>query len=202
LLPRGLVPPCLQQLLWLQEAHTTTQVDPKTSAALWAPDNSSLPALLPHRTLSLLLSASSPLPHMQMIPRLHALLLCWCYVASLPTEHRGPALTTKLSCRRAPAAPSKSGNPALSLSGNLSFCGCQETYFAKAQKGPVLPTVTDHRRVPTSLLKTKNARFPTTGKESCNILLSEWHQKACLLRCIEAQSSPLCLQDSRKNKPF
>jgi hypothetical protein len=36
LLPEGLVPLCLQQLLWLLEAHTTVQVDPRASAALWA----------------------------------------------------------------------------------------------------------------------------------------------------------------------
>jgi hypothetical protein len=41
-----LVPLCLQQLPWVLEAHSPTQVDPRVSTALWAPDNSSLLALL------------------------------------------------------------------------------------------------------------------------------------------------------------
>jgi hypothetical protein len=40
---------CLQQLLWLLEAHTQMKADPRASAALWTPDNSSPLALLPHR---------------------------------------------------------------------------------------------------------------------------------------------------------
>jgi hypothetical protein len=62
-LPEGLVPLCLQQLSWLLEVHTQKQIDPKASAALWTPDDSSLLALLPVcTTLNLLLSARSLLP--------------------------------------------------------------------------------------------------------------------------------------------
>jgi hypothetical protein len=58
-LSEGFVFLWLQQLLWLFEAstwqagprtpsaHAPTQVDPRASVALWAPDNSSPPALLP-----------------------------------------------------------------------------------------------------------------------------------------------------------
>jgi hypothetical protein len=47
-MPTGFVLLCLQQLLWLLEVHALVQVDPRDSAALWAPDDSSLLALLPH----------------------------------------------------------------------------------------------------------------------------------------------------------
>jgi hypothetical protein len=43
-----------------------------------------------------------------MKPRLQILLFCWCWEVSLPTEHRGPAQTTKAFHGRAPTAPSKS----------------------------------------------------------------------------------------------
>jgi hypothetical protein len=49
LLPAGLGASSLQQLPWLLETHTPTQVDPMASAALWTPDDSSLLALLPPR---------------------------------------------------------------------------------------------------------------------------------------------------------
>jgi hypothetical protein len=88
--------------------------------------------------------------------------------SSLPTEHRGSVINTKFSHGRAPTALSKSENPALPLTGYLSFCGCQETCFPKAQKHPVLPTVPDHRRAPTSPLKTKNATFPIEGRKAVN----------------------------------
>jgi hypothetical protein len=90
-------------------------------------------------TLNLLLSSSSPLSHTQVNSRFQALLFCWYQEVSLPTEHRCPVLTTKLSYGKAPAASSKSGNPALPLSGNLPFCGYQDSYFPKAQKVPALP---------------------------------------------------------------
>jgi hypothetical protein len=117
-------------------------------------------------TLNLLFSAKSPLPHMQVNPRLHTLLFCWFQEASLSTGQSGSVLTTKASCWRAPTALWKRGNPVLPLSGKLPFCGCQETWFPKAQKSSVFPTVPNHRRAPASLLKTKNARFATEeGKE-------------------------------------
>jgi hypothetical protein len=48
LLSRSLGSLCLQQLPWLLESHAPTQVDPRVSAALWAPYDSSLPNLLLH----------------------------------------------------------------------------------------------------------------------------------------------------------
>jgi hypothetical protein len=120
----------------------------------------------PMGTLNFLLSARSLLPHMQMNFRLHALLFCWHQEASLPTEYRGPVLTTKPSHGRAPTALSNSKNPAPPLSGNLPFCGCQETCLPKAQKDPALPTVPNHRRALTSPLKTKNATFPIVGRKA------------------------------------
>jgi hypothetical protein len=115
-------------------------------------------------TLNLLLSASSPLPYTQVKLRLHALLFWWCQEASFPTEHRGPALTSKPSCGRALTVPPESGNPALPLSGNLPFCGCQETCFPKAQKGPVLLTVPNHGRAHFSIKEQKH-RFPIEGRK-------------------------------------
>jgi hypothetical protein len=144
-LPTGFIFPWLQQLLWLLGACASAQVDPKASAALQAPDNLSLLALLPHRHLNLLLSARSLPPHRQVKLRLYAFLFCWCQEASLPTEHWGPAFTNKPSHGRISATPSKRRNPASPLSGNMSFCGCQKTCFPSA-KGP------DHGRTPASLL--------------------------------------------------
>jgi hypothetical protein len=52
-LPADLGVPHLQQLPWLLKAHAPKQVDLRTSAALWAPDNSNLLVLLPQRYLQL-----------------------------------------------------------------------------------------------------------------------------------------------------
>jgi hypothetical protein len=51
---------CLQQLPWLLETHALMQVEPKASAALWAPDNSRLQALLPHGYLQLVTQGQEP----------------------------------------------------------------------------------------------------------------------------------------------
>jgi hypothetical protein len=172
----------------LLAAHAPTQVDPRASAALRAPDDSSLPALLPHRH-----------PQLATVPVAHSHTHKWApgstllVIRGLPphTEHRGPVLTTKPSSERAPTALSRSGNPALPLSVNLSFHRCQKICFPKAQKGPALLTVPDHGRSPASLLKIKNTRFPTEGKKTVTTI--QWHQKACLRRYTEAQHSPLFL---------
>jgi hypothetical protein len=118
----------------------------------------------PMGVLNFLLSFRSQLLNAQVNPRLHALVFCWQQGASLPTDHR--ALTTKPSCERAPAAPSKSGNPVPPLSGNLPHWGCQETFFPKAQKGADFPPLPDHGRAPASLLKRENTRFPTEGRKA------------------------------------
>jgi hypothetical protein len=44
----GFVLSCLQQLLWILEAHTLAKVDSRAATALQAAENSSLLALLPH----------------------------------------------------------------------------------------------------------------------------------------------------------
>jgi hypothetical protein len=134
---------CLQQLPWLLEAYTPTQVDPRASTALWEPDDSS-PAAHPQ----LATQCQEPTTKHASSPRLHAFLFCWCQEASFPTEHGGPALTKKASCGKAPTAQSKSRNLTPPLSGNLPFCGFQETCFPKAQKYPVLPNVPNHGKAP------------------------------------------------------
>jgi hypothetical protein len=48
-LPTGSVLLSQQQLLWLLEAHAPMQEVSRASAAWWAPDDSSLLDLLPHR---------------------------------------------------------------------------------------------------------------------------------------------------------
>jgi hypothetical protein len=74
-------------------------------------------------------------------------------------------ITNKVSCERAPAAPSNSGNPALPLS-NLPLCGCQDPCFSKPQKDPVVPTMSKDARDSTSLLKNENANFPTERRKA------------------------------------
>jgi hypothetical protein len=96
--------------------------------------------------LNLLHSASCMPPHGQVNLRFHTLLLCGCREASLSTEHEGPVLPTTPSCSRAPAALSKSRNPALPLSGNLQLCRCQETCFLwhiKSQHSILCPTMVE-----------------------------------------------------------
>jgi hypothetical protein len=128
-LPIGLGTPCLQQLLWFLVAHQQAGI------------------------LNFLTSSRSPLPHTQVNPGFTLCYSASARKASLPTEYRSLVVTTELSCEKTLAAPSKSRNPAPPLSGNLTFCGGQETCFPKAQKGPALPTVSDHKRTPASLLK-------------------------------------------------
>jgi hypothetical protein len=60
-------------LLWLLKVHTSTQVDPRASAALWAPDNSSLLALLAHRNPQLATQCQEPATTHQVKLRLQAL---------------------------------------------------------------------------------------------------------------------------------
>jgi hypothetical protein len=83
-----------------------------------------------------------------------------------PHRAQRPSANHQAPCGIVPTAPSKSGNPALLLSGSLPFCGCQDTCFPKTQKGPVLLTVPAYERDPTSPLKTKSAKFPTQGRKA------------------------------------
>jgi hypothetical protein len=147
-LPPGLGPPCLQQLPWPLEAYATTQVDLGSPLPCEQQMIQALWLCCPTGTINLLLSANSLPPYMQVNPSLHTLLFYWCQEASLPIEHGGPSLSTKSSCRRAPAAPPKDRNPPPPPSGNLSLCGCQEICFPNAQNGPVLPTVPNYGRAP------------------------------------------------------
>jgi hypothetical protein len=62
-LPANLGPLCLQQFPWLLEAHAPVQVDPRASDTLWAPDDSSLLALLPHGYPQLATLVRSLLPY-------------------------------------------------------------------------------------------------------------------------------------------
>jgi hypothetical protein len=92
---------------WLVEIHTPKEVDFRTSADLQAENQALWGFSAPQATtFNMLLSARSLLPHMQVNPRLHMLLLCCLQEAS--TEYRFPVLTTKASCRRAPDALTKS----------------------------------------------------------------------------------------------
>jgi hypothetical protein len=112
----------------------------------------------PTATLNFLLSARSPPAYMQVNPRLHAFLFCWCQEASLLTEDGGPVLTIKHSHWGSPATPSNSRSLAPLLSDNLSLFGCQETCFFKASKGPELPTVPNHQE--SSCFSVKDRKMP------------------------------------------
>jgi hypothetical protein len=87
------------------EACSPAQGGTRAPTAPWAPEVTS-PLVL------LLLSTGNSLPHIQVDPRLHTLLLCGHSEASLPTMHRDPKLPTAPTHRRAPASQSKSRTPA------------------------------------------------------------------------------------------
>jgi hypothetical protein len=101
-----------------------------------------------------------------------------------------PGTNYKPSSGWATAVPSKCRNPAPPLSGNLPFCGCQDTCFPKAQKVLPLFTVPGHRRAPGSPLKSKKWQIAGWGEYSCNLQHIEWHQ-ACF-SSTERPSTPHC----------
>jgi hypothetical protein len=114
-LPDGLAPPCLQQLLWLLEADAPTQVDTRASTAWWKHQTIQACWLCcPMGTLNLLLRARRPLPHMQVNPRFHTSLFCWCQEASLHIKHGSPALATKPTHGESPHCPVKEQEPSSS----------------------------------------------------------------------------------------
>jgi hypothetical protein len=166
LLPAGLGLLCLQYLLWLLEAHTLTQVDPRASTALWAPDGLSPPALLPHGHPQLATQCQDPTTTHASEPEAphFAILLA---SGGFP-HHRAwrPNANHHTLTWKSLTALSKSGNPAPPLSYNLPFSECQVTCVPQAQKGPALPTVPDHGRVSTSPLKRKTIRIPTEGRKA------------------------------------
>jgi hypothetical protein len=102
----------------------------------------------------------------------------------------GWTLNTKPSHERVPTAPSKSRNPAPPISGNLSFCACQETRCPKAQKGQAFPTVSNHRTVLASPLESKNARFPTELRKAVTYYLVCGTRRPASRKCTEAQHFP------------
>jgi hypothetical protein len=103
-------------------------------------------ATLPH--IKLQLSTGNLQSHRQADPSLHALLLCWCQEAYLPTVHRSLVFTTAPAHRR-PLIPHKRvGAPAPPLSNNLLLSRCQETCFLKLHRGTALSTTHNNRRFP------------------------------------------------------
>jgi hypothetical protein len=74
-LPAGFVVLTQQQLLWLLEAHTPTQVDSKVSAAWWAPDTSNPLAMLSHRYPQFAIQCQSLPPCEPQAPSLANLLV-------------------------------------------------------------------------------------------------------------------------------
>jgi hypothetical protein len=153
LLLSGFVLPCLQQLLWLLEAHAHAQVDPRASAALWAQK------IQAHwfccsimGTLNLLLYEQKPASTLANESQAPCFAIMLVPGGFPPPEHGGTVLSTMPFCRRAPTSLSKCGNPGPPLSGNLPLCGCPETCFPKAWKGPGFPTMPDYGRAHTSPL--------------------------------------------------
>jgi hypothetical protein len=127
LLPEGLVPPYLQQLPWLLEAHAPTQIEPRSSTALWAPDDSSSPVLLPHWNPQLATQCQEPATTHPSEPQAPGFAIFWHQEASLLTEHRGPALPTVPDSKRTLAPPPKSKNARFPTEGRKAItCHCRQ----------------------------------------------------------------------------
>jgi hypothetical protein len=107
MLPADLGTPNLQQLLWLMETNTPMQVDPRASAALWASDDLSPPALLPHRNPVLATHSQEPATTHPSECQAPGFAIFWHQEASLTTEHGGEALPTVSDSKRALALPAK-----------------------------------------------------------------------------------------------
>jgi hypothetical protein len=155
-------------------------------------------SLLLTGTLYLLLSVRSPLPHVQVNPRLHALTFCWdqdpLQIAEVHSQHQA-------FLQGAPIALSKVRNAAPPLSGSLPHCGCQEIYFPKAQKCPGLYTMLDHRRALVSPLKTKNTSFPSEERKAIICYSVGGTRKLASPSCSEAHHFPLHLPSGDSNLP-
>jgi hypothetical protein len=110
------------------------QVDPRTSAALWAPDDSSPMALLPHGHPTLATQCQEPITTHLREPQAPGFLFCWCPEASLPTEHGIPALPTVPDSKRALTPPSKSEGARFPTEGRKAVT----TYSAgSTRRGPL-----------------------------------------------------------------
>jgi hypothetical protein len=110
-LPADLVPLCLQQLLWLQKAHTPMQVahTPGTLLPCGHQTIQSHQLCCPTGTINLLLSARSVLPHTPVSIRLQALLFYSARRPSLPLflTSREPSLPHQRA--RMPDTPRRGG---------------------------------------------------------------------------------------------
>jgi hypothetical protein len=130
---------------------------------MWA---SSLSALLYHRHPQLATQCQEPNATHTSEPQAPHLVILLVPGGFPSLRAWRPSLTIKPSYGSIPTAPSESRNPALLLSSNLSFCGCQGNCFPKAQKDLALPTMSDHWRASASLLKTKNGRVSTEVRKA------------------------------------
>jgi hypothetical protein len=117
--------------------HAPMQIDPRASAALWAPDNSSPLDLLTYGYPQLATQCQEPTTTHLSEPQ--ALLFCWCQEASLPTEHGNPALPTVPDSKRALLPPSKSKNVRFPTKGKKAIT----CYSTGSTRSPIPPRYTE-----------------------------------------------------------
>jgi hypothetical protein len=156
MLPADLGPLCLQQLPWLLEAHTPMQVGPRASTALWAPDNSSPPALQPHRNPQLATQCQEPATTHSSEPQAPGSAIFSLQETSLPKSMEAqlspPSLTAKEPVRL-PRQRARTPDPHWGEeSYNLPLCRQhQKPWSPKVHWRPALHAAPPCRRV-TSLL--------------------------------------------------
>jgi hypothetical protein len=115
------------------------QVDPRTSTALWAPDNSSPPALLPHRNLQHAIQCQEPATTHPGEPQAPGFAIFWLQGAFIHTEHGGPALPTIPDSKRALAPPPKRKNTRFPSEGRKAIT----CHSAGSTRNPVPPRYTE-----------------------------------------------------------
>jgi hypothetical protein len=153
------------------------QVNPRTSAALWVPDNSSLLALLPHRYPQLATQCQELATTHLSEPQVQALLFCWHQEApGSPQSMETPALPTVPDSKRAPTPPSKIEKAIFPTEGRKAitcyFAGCTKALFPQEHRSPVLHAALPCRRV-TSLLSKSWDSSSSTEWPSATLLVLE-----------------------------
>jgi hypothetical protein len=114
-------------------------VNPRSSTALWAPDNSSLPALLPHGKLQFVTQCQEAATTHPSEPQTPDFAICWHQEAFLPTEHGGSALPTVPDRKRALTALPKNKNAIFHTEGRKAII----FHSAGDTRSPVLPRHTE-----------------------------------------------------------
>jgi hypothetical protein len=133
-LTTGFVLPCLQQQLWLLEALAPAQVDPRTSTALGAPEDSSPLALVHHGHPQLATQCEKPAAACASEPKPPHFAILLVPGGFLPHRTWRPSTHQQALLEESPHCPIKEPEPRSSTGCNLPLCRSQKTCFPKVQK--------------------------------------------------------------------